>query len=119
MAGRILISLPTKRKWSSYSTVLQDIMRAYDPVTYCRILNRINSSFLGLMADAPGSFSVPTLDIDLAWHTHQLRANYYHTECKRVVGRYVDQQVLVSQLRRDGVRAPFPPAMTKSTKIVS
>ncbi|KAI9461336.1 hypothetical protein HD554DRAFT_2028306 [Boletus coccyginus] len=47
-------------------------------------------AFLGLMADAPGSLSVPTLDIDLAWHTHQLRGNYYHTECKRVVGRYVD-----------------------------
>ena len=75
-----------------YNTVLQDTMRAYDlRVTFRRIFNRILSSFLGLMADAPGSFFVPTLDIDLAWHTHQLRANYYHTNCKVAVGRYIDQ----------------------------
>lgn len=78
-------------------------MRAYDLMTYRHIFNRNLSSFLGLMADAPGSFFVPTLDIDLAWHTHQLRANYYHTECKRVVGRYIDQWVPVSELRHDGI----------------
>ncbi|KAH0835046.1 hypothetical protein J3R83DRAFT_10783 [Lanmaoa asiatica] len=54
-------------------------------------------AFLGLMADAPGSFFVPTLDIDLAWHTHQLRASFYHIECKRVVGRYVDHDDKVDE----------------------
>jgi hypothetical protein len=27
------------------------------------------------MSSAPGSFFVPTLPIDLAWHTHQLMAS--------------------------------------------
>lgn len=31
-------------------------------------------SFLDLMSSSPASFFVPTLDIDLVWHTHQLMA---------------------------------------------
>jgi len=48
-------------------------------------------SFLNLMADSPASFFVPTLDIDLAWHTHQLMASHYQSDCLTYVGRYVDQ----------------------------
>ena len=48
-------------------------------------------SFLSLMAGSPGSFFVPTLDIDLAWHTHQLMASRYQSDCLALVGRYVDQ----------------------------
>ncbi|KAF8438942.1 hypothetical protein L210DRAFT_2235973 [Boletus edulis BED1] len=54
-------------------------------------------AFLALMVDSPGSFFVPTLDIDLAWHTHQLRASHYHTECKQVVGRYIDHDDKVDE----------------------
>ena len=50
------------------------------------------------MAESPGSFFVPTLDIDLAWHTRQLLARRYQKECLHLVGRYVDQYV-VSDLR--------------------
>lgn len=64
---------------------------AYVIVFHCIFSTKFVPSFLGLMAGAPGSFFVPTLDIDLAWHTHQLKANYYHTDCKRIVGRYIDQ----------------------------
>ncbi|KAK6996819.1 hypothetical protein R3P38DRAFT_3070679, partial [Favolaschia claudopus] len=31
-------------------------------------------AFMELMSSSPGTFLVPTLDIDLAWHTHQLMA---------------------------------------------
>ena len=34
---------------------------------------------------------VPTLDIDLVWHTHQLMASRYSVDCEMYVGRYVDQ----------------------------
>ncbi|KAG1799566.1 uncharacterized protein BJ212DRAFT_1401921 [Suillus subaureus] len=34
-------------------------------------------AFLNIMAESPASFFVPTLDIDLAWHTHQLMARRY------------------------------------------
>jgi len=33
--------------------------------------------FLDLMTEFPATFFVPTLDIDLAWHSHQLRGKQY------------------------------------------
>ncbi|KAI6008032.1 hypothetical protein EDC04DRAFT_2777713 [Pisolithus marmoratus] len=53
--------------------------------------------FLGLMTNSPGSFFVPTLDIDLAWHTHQLIAQRYDEECMELVGRYVDHDDKVEE----------------------
>lgn len=47
--------------------------------------------FLDLMASSPESFFVPTLDIDLAWHTHQLMADQYNADCTKYVRRYIDQ----------------------------
>jgi hypothetical protein len=47
--------------------------------------------FLDLMSSSPASFFVPTLDIDLAWHTHQLTPKNYHADCKKYLGRYIDQ----------------------------
>lgn len=48
-------------------------------------------SFLDLMASSPASFFVPTLDIDLAWHSHQLSAKQYESDCATYVQRYIDQ----------------------------
>lgn len=48
------------------------------------------------MASSPRDFLVPTLDIDLAWHTHQLMSGTYNKDCKQYVGRYVDQSVRAS-----------------------
>ncbi|KAI6101714.1 hypothetical protein EV401DRAFT_1876405 [Pisolithus croceorrhizus] len=53
--------------------------------------------FLGLMAQSSGSFFVPTLDIDLAWHTHQLIAQRYEEECMELVGRYVNHDDKVEE----------------------
>ncbi|CAK7562986.1 MAG: hypothetical protein SEPTF4163_000842 [Sporothrix epigloea] len=40
--------------------------------------------FLGLIADHPLQMCVPTLDVDLGWHTHQLQPPaYYHTSLRR------------------------------------
>jgi hypothetical protein len=50
--------------------------------------------FLDLMSASQGLMCVPTLDIDLAWHTHQLKAEAYRLHCKKFVKRYVDQYVL-------------------------
>ncbi|KAF8886972.1 hypothetical protein BD779DRAFT_1673001 [Infundibulicybe gibba] len=47
-------------------------------------------AFLDLMASSPASFFVPTLDIDLAWHTHQLTAEHYKAFCMEYVGRFID-----------------------------
>ncbi|KAG6908350.1 hypothetical protein DXG01_005168 [Tephrocybe rancida] len=59
-------------------------------------------AFLDLMSKSNASFYVPTLDIDLAWHTHQLLWQTYHNDCMNYVGRYVDQLVLSSHLPLTG-----------------
>ncbi len=46
--------------------------------------------FLGLMKQYPGAMIVPTLDIDLAWHTHQCQALRYAQATKQRVGRFVN-----------------------------
>ena len=33
---------------------------------------------------------VPTLDIDIAWHTHQLSASKYRKATERICGRFID-----------------------------
>jgi len=50
--------------------------------------------FLTLVPDI-GSFSVPTLDVDLVWHTHQLSPKAYRKDCSLYVGKFVnhDDQV--------------------------
>jgi len=50
-------------------------------------------SFLDLMSSSPVSFFVPTLDIDLVWHTHQLMPNKYKSDCEQYLNRFVDQFV--------------------------
>ncbi|KAG2028327.1 hypothetical protein BDR03DRAFT_1028265, partial [Suillus americanus] len=49
------------------------------------------------MAESPASFFVPTLDIDLGWHTHQLMAFRYQNVCIALVGRYVDHDDKVEE----------------------
>ncbi|KZV60866.1 hypothetical protein PENSPDRAFT_564730, partial [Peniophora sp. CONT] len=47
-------------------------------------------AFLDLMTTSPDAFFVPTLDIDLAWHTHQLSASTYNSNCLHLIGRFID-----------------------------
>ncbi|KAG1808580.1 uncharacterized protein BJ212DRAFT_1381845 [Suillus subaureus] len=54
-------------------------------------------AFLNIMAESPASFFVPTLDIDLAWHTHQLMASRYQNDCLSLVGRYVNHDDKVEE----------------------
>jgi Glycine-rich domain-containing protein-like len=50
-------------------------------------------SFLDLIASSPSTFCVPTLDIDLVWHTHQLIADKYGDDCIRFVKHFINQYV--------------------------
>ncbi|EKM50657.1 uncharacterized protein PHACADRAFT_178388 [Phanerochaete carnosa HHB-10118-sp] len=54
-------------------------------------------AFLDLMSSSPGSFFVPTLDIDLAWHTHQMKAELYQNDCIQLVKRFVDHDDRVEE----------------------
>ncbi|KAH9044046.1 hypothetical protein EDB83DRAFT_2295197 [Lactarius deliciosus] len=54
-------------------------------------------AFLDLMTSSQ-MLVVPTLDIDLVWHSHQLSGPRYHKDCKTNVGRYIDHDDKVEQL---------------------
>ncbi|KAG8781171.1 hypothetical protein FRC20_009019 [Serendipita sp. 405] len=55
-------------------------------VTLLRAIARYHA-FLDLIAAKPGSFLVPTVDIDLIWHTHQLSSAAYRADTLRLLGR--------------------------------
>lgn len=46
--------------------------------------------FFQLMALNSGQIAVPTLDIDLAWHTHQLSPSKYYSFSNNITRRFVD-----------------------------
>ncbi|KAJ7084822.1 hypothetical protein B0H15DRAFT_847725 [Mycena belliarum] len=54
-------------------------------------------AFLDLMSSSPASFFVPTLDIDLAWHTHQLMASRYSRDTIKHVRRFIDHDDKVEE----------------------
>ncbi|PWN93913.1 hypothetical protein FA10DRAFT_35290 [Acaromyces ingoldii] len=54
--------------------------------------------WLNLSFRYPTAFISPTLDIDLAWHTHQLSPDYY-TDCFRLLGRFLDHDDKVEKGR--------------------
>ncbi|KAK0472456.1 hypothetical protein IW261DRAFT_1343552 [Armillaria novae-zelandiae] len=56
-------------------------------------------AFLDLMSSSLTGFFVPTLDIDLVWHTHQLMARRYSRDCFEHVGRFIDHDDKVAEDR--------------------
>jgi len=47
--------------------------------------------FFQIMAQNPGHIAVPTLDVDLAWHTHQLSPAYYYSYAtSNTAGEFID-----------------------------
>ncbi|SPC67096.1 uncharacterized protein UHOD_02699 [Ustilago sp. UG-2017b] len=73
-----------KLGWSTHLALLDQ--GALDNVLL-RSLIRYHK-FLELMASV-ATLLTPTLDIDLCWHTHQLKSRYY-SHCFKLVGRFVN-----------------------------
>lgn len=46
--------------------------------------------FVRLIADNPKKQAVPTLDVDLAWHTHQLSPKSYYSYTKSETGKFLN-----------------------------
>ncbi|KAH9930344.1 uncharacterized protein B0H18DRAFT_905631 [Fomitopsis serialis] len=67
-----------------------------DEVVLVHAITRYHA-FLDMMTSSPASFFVPTLDIDLIWHTHQLMAGKYADDCMKYVGRYIDHDDKVEE----------------------
>ncbi|KAG2069001.1 hypothetical protein BDR04DRAFT_1102485 [Suillus decipiens] len=53
--------------------------------------------FLDLAAASPNLMSVPTLDIDLIWHSHQLMGGRYGVDCDIYIGRRVDHPLTTEE----------------------
>ncbi|TGJ78484.1 hypothetical protein E0Z10_g10278, partial [Xylaria hypoxylon] len=57
--------------------------------TMIRLIEKYNR-FTDIMKKYPYKIAVPTLDVDLAWHTHQLSpASYYESMCSKM-GIFID-----------------------------
>ncbi|KAI0508764.1 hypothetical protein F5B22DRAFT_382878 [Xylaria bambusicola] len=57
--------------------------------TIDRAINRYER-FLTLLKLYPGTMLVPTLDIDLVWHTHQCSPTQYNLATVKMAGRFID-----------------------------
>ena len=57
--------------------------------------------FLRLLQLYPGTTLVPTLDVDLAWHTHQLSHHAYRAAVEARVGRFVDHDDKIGRATLD------------------
>ena len=53
-------------------------------------------AFMDLLSSSFSLFAVPTLDIDLAWHTHQLQSSY-RIDTAQAVGRAIDHNDKVEE----------------------
>ncbi|KAG8886309.1 hypothetical protein FRB98_001329 [Tulasnella sp. 332] len=75
--------------WTEHGRFEEDV----DTLTRCVVRYH---AFLDLMASSTGKFVVPTLDIDLAWHTHQLLCDSYR-KLFNIMGMVPDHDDKVTQ----------------------
>ncbi|KAG8754223.1 hypothetical protein FRC11_006772 [Ceratobasidium sp. 423] len=67
-----------------------------DPAVIHRCLARYHA-WLDVMSQLRHKMLVPTLDIDLAWHTHQLKQQGYRTWTLEVLGQFIDHDDKVEE----------------------
>jgi hypothetical protein len=58
--------------------------------------------FVRLFGLYPDTMLVPTLDIDLAWHTHQLSAGQYQRDMMKRTGRFIDHDDKIGKGKLSG-----------------
>jgi len=59
------------------------------------------AKFLKLFKWYPDTMLVPTLDIDLAWHTHQCSPSQYLAGTKELAGRFIDHNDKIGKSNLD------------------
>jgi hypothetical protein len=55
--------------------------------------------FFQIMTNNPRNMAVPTLDVDLAWHTHQLNSAEYYRFSVSYAGKYIDHDDKVEEVK--------------------
>ncbi|PVG00357.1 hypothetical protein CPB86DRAFT_782691 [Serendipita vermifera] len=84
-------------RWSKPNQIPHD----QEIINLVRAVARYHA-FLDLMTQSAYNFFVPTLDIDLAWHTHQLTGPTYREDTLRLLGRTPDHDDTVEQTTLQG-----------------
>ena len=62
--------------WSNYSVLLASLDR-YE-------------KFMRLMGNKSRKLLVPTIDVDLVWHSHQTHPTQYNQYCLRISNKFID-----------------------------
>jgi hypothetical protein len=57
--------------------------------------------FVQLFKQYPGRVLVPTLDIDIVWHTHQCSASLYEEAMEKIAGRFINHDDKYGQASLD------------------
>ena len=57
--------------------------------TMARLIQKY-TRYIDIIASNPNQTAVPTLDVDLAWHTHQLSPPYYYAYTVAKTARFID-----------------------------
>ncbi|SMQ53689.1 unnamed protein product [Zymoseptoria tritici ST99CH_3D7] len=68
------------------------------PHTMSRLIEKYGV-FLNIMAKYPRDMAVPTLDVDLAWHTHQLSPKEYMSHTVLLCNQFIDHDDKVTELK--------------------
>lgn len=68
------------------------------PSTMERLVRKYEN-FMTIMAQNPTRMAVPTLDVDLAWHTHQLRPSYYMQYTVKRCKQFIDHDDKVAETK--------------------
>ncbi|KAL8382204.1 hypothetical protein RB595_006132 [Gaeumannomyces hyphopodioides] len=55
--------------------------------------------FFAIMAQYPYHVAVPTLDVDLAWHTHQLSPSAYYAFSMRTTNKFIDHDDKIDEAK--------------------
>ncbi|KAK5994820.1 hypothetical protein PT974_03204 [Cladobotryum mycophilum] len=66
--------------------------------TMTRLIKKY-TRFVAIMAANPTQTAVPTLDVDLAWHTHQLSPSYYYAYTIAKTGKFIDHDDKIDEDR--------------------
>ena len=87
---------------ASFVRKMADIDWLHSPALFstCQRLITKYDRFLNIMASYPSEMAVPTLDVDLAWHTHQLSPSaYYHHTVSATSGIFLDHDDKVEEMK--------------------
>ncbi|CAK3832178.1 Hypothetical predicted protein [Lecanosticta acicola] len=68
------------------------------PSTMARLIKKYQV-FLQIMASTPTRMAVPTLDVDLAWHTHQLSPHEYMKFTVELTRQFIDHDDKVAETK--------------------